>query len=87
MVIKNERSERRVVIEEMHVCGGRCMGEGGFEAHEVSGLNGGGKAVVGVDDLVVEEGGETDELEVEDRGWCGGEENFEVDGIIGEGGF
>jgi hypothetical protein len=87
MMIEDESRKRRVIIKELHVCGGRCMGEGGFEAHEVSSLSGGGEAVVGVDDVVVEEGGETDELEVEDWGWCGGEEDFEVDGIVGEGGF
>jgi hypothetical protein len=46
-----------------------------------------GEAVVGMDDAVVKEGGVADELEVENRGWCGGEEDLEVDGIIGEGGF
>jgi hypothetical protein len=40
-----------------------------------------------VGDAVVEEGGVADELEVEDWGWCGGEEDFEVDGVVGEGGF
>jgi hypothetical protein len=40
-----------------------------------------------VDDAVVEEGGERDELEVEDWGWCGGEKDLEVDGIVGECGF
>jgi hypothetical protein len=40
-----------------------------------------------VDDAVVKEGGVTDELEVEDWGWGGGEKDFEVDGVVGEGGF
>jgi hypothetical protein len=86
-VIKDEGRKRRVIIEESHVCGGRCAGKGGLEAHKVGGLGGGSEAVVGVDDAVVEEGGEADELEVEDRGWCGGEEDLEVGGIVGESGF
>jgi hypothetical protein len=40
-----------------------------------------------VDDAVMEEYGEGDELEVDDWGWCGGKENLEVDGIVGEDGF
>jgi hypothetical protein len=71
----------------MHVCGGRCTGESGLEAHEVCGLGGRGEAVVGVNDTVVEEGGEADELEVEYWGWCGGKEDLEVGGIVGECGF
>jgi hypothetical protein len=61
--------------------------EGGLEAQEVSGLGGRGEAIVGVDDTVVEEGGEGDELEVEDWGWSSGKEDFDVGGVVGEGGF
>jgi hypothetical protein len=50
-------------------------------------LGGGGEAVIGVDDAVMEEGGVGDELEVDDWGWCSGENDLEVDGVVGEGGF
>jgi hypothetical protein len=31
-MIKNEFGKRRVCVKEEHVCGGRCSGEGIFEA-------------------------------------------------------
>jgi hypothetical protein len=64
MMVKNKRRERRVIVEEVHVCGGRCTGEGGLEADEVGGLSSRGGVDVGSDEEVVLEDGEHGDLEV-----------------------
>jgi hypothetical protein len=48
----------------VHVCGGRCTGESGFKADEVSSLRGWGGVDVGGDEEVVEEDCVHGDLEV-----------------------
>jgi hypothetical protein len=66
MKIKDKGGEGRVVVKEMHVCGGRCTGEGGLEAREVGGLSGWSGVDVGGEESVVAEDGVHDDLEVGD---------------------
>jgi hypothetical protein len=48
----------------VHVCGGRCTGEGGLKANEVSGLGSWGGVDVGGEEEVVEEDGVQGDFEV-----------------------
>jgi hypothetical protein len=66
VTIKNKRRKSGIIVKEMHVCGGRCMGKGGFEAREVSGLSGWSRVDVGGEETVVAEDGVHDDLEVGD---------------------
>jgi hypothetical protein len=86
-MIKNKRREGGVVVKEAHVCGGRCVGEGGFEADEVCRLSGWGGVDGGCEESVVAEDGVHDDLEVGDGRWGGGEEDLEGGSIVGEDGF
>ena len=71
----------------MHVCGGRCTGEGGLKADEVGGLGSWGGVDVGGDEEVVLEDGVHGDLEVKCRRWRSGEEDLEGNGVVGESGF
>jgi hypothetical protein len=65
MMVKNKGWKRGVIVEEVHVCGGRCTGEGGLQACEVGGLSSWGGVDVGGDEEVVLEEGVHGDLEVE----------------------
>jgi hypothetical protein len=65
MMVKYKRRKGRVVVKEMHVCGGRCTGESGLKADEVGGLGSWGGVDVGGDEEVVEEYGVHGDFEVE----------------------
>jgi hypothetical protein len=66
MMIKNKRRKSGVIEEEMHVCGGRCMGEGGLEADEVGCLGRWGGMDVGEEEVVVAKNGVHGDFEVGD---------------------
>jgi hypothetical protein len=65
--IKDKRRKGGIVVEESHVCGGRCAGEGGCETGKVRRLSCGAREDVGGNDAVVAEDGVHDDLEVGDR--------------------
>jgi hypothetical protein len=64
MKIKDKRRESRVIVEELHVGGGRCMGKSGLQADEVGCLGRWSGVDVRGEEAVVAKDGVHGDLEV-----------------------